>query len=286
MGIPDPSATASTEATAQPRAPRIDLLTVGAIAIVAYLISVFTHEALGHGVATLLVGGHVNRVTSVDLESSAVSHAGLRFIAAAGCLAQFILAGVLLASCRSRPPANPNTRYFGWLLAHVSLFMAAGYLMVLSFVPFGDWHVFAAGLPGELFVRIGLTALGIAVSFAALISAARTLDIFLGRDTRARGRRAVALTLTPYLVGSAANTLAGALNPVSALLILSSGAAASFGGTSFLAWTSFWVRGPRDETPETPRTPTRSTGWIAAGVAALLIYLLVLGPGIPRTSLL
>ncbi len=279
----NPSATTSIDPTT---AARVDMLTVGAIAVVAYLVSVFTHEALGHGVAALLVGAHVNHVSSVDLAASSVSPGADRFVAAAGCLAQFILGSVTLAFYRWRPPHNADARYFLWLLAHLNFFIPAGYMMALSFAPFGDWNAFVQGLPGQLLWRIGLTTVGAAISFATIVSAARGLDVFLGRDPRTRARRAVALTLAPYLVGGVVNTLAGALNPDSPLLILISAAAASFGGTAFLVWTSAFVRAPRATTPAAPLTPTHSTLWLMLGVIGLLVYFLVLGPGIPRASLL
>jgi hypothetical protein len=128
--------------------------------------------------------------------------------------------------------------------------------------------------------------LGAALSFATLFSAVEGLDPFLGRETARRKHRARTLTLTPYLVGSVVSTLAGMLNPVSPELILISAAAASFGGTAFLGWSGFWVRGPHAQTPETPLAPMRSRAWIVLGALALLVYVLVLGPGLPRTVLL
>jgi len=278
--------TSTTTTDATTTTARVDLLTVGAIAVVAYLISIITHEALGHGVAALLVGSHVNHVSSVDMDASSVGPWQDRVVAAAGCLAQFILAAVTLTWYRLRPPQGANNRYFLWLLAHLNLFIPAGYLMALSFAPFGDWNAFVQGLPAQFVWRIGLTTLGVAISFGALVSAARGLDAFLGRDKRTRGRRGVALTLAPYLVGGVVNTLAGALNPISPLLILISAAAASFGGGAFLAWTSAFIGAPRATTTAEPLTPTRSALWLTLGVVAVLIYFLALGPGLPRASLL
>jgi hypothetical protein len=286
MGISPTSSQGTAPAQAGPSVVRIDLVIVGCMAVVAYLLSVFTHEALGHGVAALLVGAHVRQVTSVALDASSVGGWGDRFVAAAGCLAQFTLGGVLLVVSRKRPPTQANARYFVWLLAHLNLFIPAGYLMALSFAHFGDWDAFVQGLPNAFLWRLGFTVLGVVLAFATLFSAVRGLEPFLGREAPLRKRRGFALTLTPYLVGSVANTRAGALNPVSPQLILISAAAASFGGSFLLAWSGFWVRGAREETPATPLTPTHATLWIVLGVVALALSFLVLGPGLPRTSLL
>jgi hypothetical protein len=64
--------------------------------------------------------------------------------------------------------------------------------------------------------------------------------------------------------------------------VLISAAAASFGGTSALAWmaqllrnqTRFPVRA--DPAPDLPR----STTWLATGMVVALLFVLVLGPGV------
>lgn len=263
-----------------------DLLTIGAMAIVAYLISAFTHEALGHGVASLIVGAPIKHVTSLDLVSdlSHVSPWAARFVDAAGCLAQFILAGVLYLVYRRTPSANGNWRFFTWLLYFINVLIPAGYMMALSFANFGDWDAFVQGLSPEFLWRAGLTVIGAAITVAAMFTGASQLNEFLGRERTQRFQRAMQLTATTYLVGSAANTLAGVLNPDGAILVLISAGAASFGGTICLFWTGFIAgrRPPRVEPPITPVVVTRQMGWLIAGAVGLVIYFAVLGPGIPR----
>ncbi|HEY7973994.1 MAG TPA: hypothetical protein VID72_01515 [Ktedonobacterales bacterium] len=263
-----------------------DLFTIGAMAIVAYLISAFTHEALGHGLASLIVNAPIKHVTSLDLVSD-LSHLtpwGARFVDAAGCAAQFIVAGVVYVIYRHTPSASGNWRYFLWLLYLINVLIPAGYLLVLSFASFGDWNDFVQGLRPELFWRVVLTIIGASITLAAIFIGARQLDEFLGQDVNERFGRAMQLVLTSYLVGSTANTLAGIFNPDGAILVLISAAAATFGGTICLFWTGF-VAGrlpPRADTPILPRVVTRQAGWLIAGAVALVIYFAVLGPGIPR----
>lgn len=266
---------------------KIDLQTVAAMAIIAYLLSAIIHEALGHGLAALLLGAKIRHVTSLDLVSNTAGLGAwsIRAIAAAGCVAQFIVAGVLYLVYRATAAtAAPDRRYFLWLFMTINLFIPAGYLMALSFAPFGDWNDFVQGLPLQVVWRLAFTLSGVAISLAALFGAVRGLAPFIGRDKQMRYRRGFALTLTPYLVGSLANTLAGVFNPDSPLLILSSAAAASFGGTIFLFWTGYvaWASPPTADTPTKPLTIARSPIWIGMGVVALIIYFFVLGPGIPR----
>lgn len=269
-------------------APRNDGWTVAAMAIVAYLLSAFTHEMLGHGLASLMVGSKILHVTSLDLvnDTTKLSAAQIRFVAAAGCVAQFVMAGILFFVYRAvRAMVAPTTRYFLWLFLYINLFIPAGYLLALSFAPFGDRNDFVQGLPQQVLWRVGLTLLGLVITFAAALAAAKELDPFLGRDKADRSARALALTLVAYLAGSAANTLAGVLNPDGAILVLTSAAAASFGGTIFLFWTgrfAVWMFDPTPATPAVPLAVTRSVPWLSAGLVALLIYFLVLGPGVPR----
>ena len=94
--------------------------------------------------------------------------------------------------------------------------------------------------------------------------------------------------MVPYLVGGAVNTLAGIFNPDSPLLVLTSAAAASFGGTICLFWAGFTAGMSTPNIPTDAPTSravnmvTRSWGWVGLGAAAVLVYFLVLGPGIPR----
>lgn len=266
---------------------RVDIVTVTAIAVVTYLVSTIAHEALGHGLAAILVGLHVQRVTSVDLEVSFVGIPAwkVRVVSAAGCVANLVLACVAIGILRATAIKAPATRFFLWLLATNNLLIPGGYLMVLTFLGIGDWNDFVQGLPNVFLWQLGLTILGVLISFIGLFWGIRNIDPFLGRDTRLRGRRGLALTLTAYLAGSAANTLAGVLNPTSPTLILISAAASSFGGTIWLLWINAFTRRVRTNTPEIALVPQRSLFWIVLGILALLFYMLVLGPGLPRTTL-
>ena len=267
-------------------ATHIDLLTIIAIAIVTYLASTIMHEALGHGLVSLVLGMHPTHVTSVDLEVSftGVTAWKIRAVAAAGCGANVVLALIAIALFLTlRAKTSAATRFFLWLLATNNLLIPGGYMMVLTFVGFGDWNDFVQGLSNGFAWRLAITMVGIVISLLGLFWGMRSIDPFLGR--KVRGKRALTLTLTAYLAGSIANTLAGILNPTSAILIITSAAASSFGGTIWLLWINAGVSKPRATTPQDALTPKRSLLWLVLGMLALLIYFLVLGPGLPRTTL-
>ena len=262
--------------------PANDLLTVIGIALIVGLIAVFVHEALGHGLAVVLTGHQLTRVTSVDAEfdDGAIAPRALRFIAAAGAFANVVVG--FLAWGALRAVRGAQGRYFLWLLGFSNFLVAGGYLLALSFTSFGDVHDFMAGLPLKPLWQIVSTAIGVVVSLVALRLAMRRLDPFLGWGLAARKRRAIMLALPPYFAIGVSAIVAGALNPTSPELILISAAAASFGGNAFLVWLPMWVHEESATTPREPLIVGRSWPWIAAGVVALLLRVVVLGPGLPR----
>ena len=186
-----------------PPAPRVAPIawpTVAAIAAVVGLTSTIAHEGLGHGLAVLLTGHHLDRVTSVDAEfpEGGIGPGALRLIAAAGVLANGIVG--LLALAAQRSARGGTARYALWLLGVVNLFVVGGYLLALSFADFGDVSVFVAALPQRPLWQLASTVLGVAISWATLRFAMRTLDPFLGLGRAERRTRAALLAGVPYLV--------------------------------------------------------------------------------------
>jgi len=284
MGIVLPEA--QKQAT-QEKAAHIDLLTVAAIAVVTALLDSITHEGLGHGLTALLLGLHPRYISTVALD---VSYAGFpawkgRVVDAAGCGSQILMALLILGLMRWTPKTNATTRYFLWLFSTTNLIIAGGYLLVPTFLGFGDWESFVHDLPSPLAWKIGLELFGLCISLLGLYLGARNLDPFVGRATigaETRFRRYQKLVYTPYLVIGTVATLASIFNPAGALLILVSGVAASFGGNGFMLGMLFFARKSFSTTPETVITPTRNWLWLWLGLLALFIEFFVLGPGLPR----
>jgi hypothetical protein len=89
------------------------------------------------------------------------------------------------------------------------------------------------------------------------------------------------MTLPAYLAGGTLSCIAGLLNPVGMILVAISAAAASFGGTSGLAWMPQLLHGERAAAAsEQQRLVQRSWGWIVVGAVAAAVFVLVLGPGV------
>jgi hypothetical protein len=260
----------------------IDSLTVAAIAIVSYLLASVVHEGLGHGLTAVVLGvrGLKLSTAALHLNDDSVSPAASRAISIAGPLVGLLVGFVVAlyhANTRSR---NAEFRYCLWLTGYVCLFANGGYLMALSFVPFGDIHGFVKGLGFPLAWRLGLTALGAAISVLTVFVAGRTLDEFLG--TSCRRNRAARLVVTSYFAGSIPLILSTLLGENGSYLAFVSAIPATLGGTILLLYTILAVGGARPSTTPVPLTPQRRLSWCGAGVLAILIYGLVLGPGVPR----
>lgn len=265
-----------------PGASRLHLPTIAAIGVLAYLSANVAHELVGHGGACLLVGGRPLAFSSAWLESdtSGVAPWGVRFEAASGTLANFALGLFMLALMPAAKRRSPHLLAFVWLSLAANLLPAAGYMMVSPLAGFGDWAAFVRGLGSPLPWKLGLTLAGVALSFAALFAVVRQVEPFLGRDPSSRRPRARRLCWVPYLAaGALVFPLSAALNPHGPVYVLTT-LAAHLGGSAWLAWAPEWVRGPRPDTPEPPLGVAAHRGWIAAGLAAALFCILVLGPGV------
>jgi len=238
---------------------RRDILTIIAIAIVAYALANVIHEGLGHGGACLLVGGRPIELSSLHFRCEADS----KFVSAAGCIANVIAAGIALLFFRRRPS------FFLWLFTTINLLMATGYLLFSGVMRVGDWVNVCRDLPPGVW-RPALAIIGAGLYFLVARFAARLLAPLAGRDGARR------MTLIPYFTGGILYCVSGLFNPVGPILIAISAAAASFGGTSGLIWLVEFNRDPQGE----GIAIERSYGWIVAGVVTAAVFIGVLGPAI------
>ena len=118
----------------------IDILTILAIGIISFIIKNVIHEALGHGGTCLLVGGRPLVLSSAhfDCDTSSVSDAGIRFIAAAGTLVNFIAAYFFWLAFHSMRVKSASLRYFFWFAMSGNYFVAAGYPLFSGVIGVGD----------------------------------------------------------------------------------------------------------------------------------------------------
>jgi hypothetical protein len=263
-------------ATPENSASARDLPTIIAISIVAFAIADVLHEGVGHGSACLLTGGHARVLTSVYFDCDRSN----RLIAAGGTLSNFVFGFICWIALRAANPARRHSRFFLWLLMTVNLLQASGYFLFSGVANFGDWADVIQNLKPAALWRVGLTLLG-AVSYALLVwLALLELRRFLGESDYRRGA-AKDLTIIPYITGGVLYTVAGMFNPVGMILVGLSAAAASFGGTSGMAWMTQYLQTkliPR--IPGHPLSLPRSRGWITAALITAAIFVGILGHGV------
>ena len=115
---------------------------------------------------------------------------------------------------------------------------------------------------------------------AAATSGVVKLRPLIGTDLPQRRQRAVRLTVFPYLAGGTLSCIAGLFNPVGMLLVAISAAAASFGGTSGLAWMAQWLNGGSIPSGTTARQADIARSWvrIAASGTLAVVFIFALGP--------
>jgi hypothetical protein len=281
MGTVNPPVTQGPAVTLpEPTRGCIDLPTLIAIAIVAYVVSNVLHEAVGHGGACLLEGCQVIVISSVHAECSCDS----RLVAAGGTLVNLV-AGVLgfpaLRLMESRSWSWPS-RYFVWLLMTVNLLQGAGYFLFSGAGNIGDWAAFIEGFTPTWAYRAGLFVLGTVLYTLFIGLSLKELARLLGPASEERVRRAVVLTVVPYVAGGLLSCVASLFNPVGMVLIAISAAAATFGGTSGLAWMAQLMKViPFPGAPPMRiQAIPRSWSWIAVAFVLVVIFLGVIGPGV------
>ena len=264
-----------------PEPARHDPLTIVAIALLAYVIGDVLHEAVGHGGTCLVVGGRPLVLSTVHFECDYHGVWGERFIAAGGTIVNLCAGALAFLACRRAASASGAVGWFVWLLMAVNLLSGTGYFLFSGVGGIGDWADFVRGLGPVWVTRLGLTVLGGVTYWLVVLRALRALDPFLSGDGKERVRSATRMTVPAYLAGGILSCIAGLLNPVGMILVAISAAAASFGGTSGLAWMPQLLHGERAAVASGKQLLVqRSWGWIVGGAVAAAVFVLVLGPGV------
>lgn len=265
-------------------ATRPHLPTVAAIGVLAFLLANVAHELVGHGGAGLLVGARPLAFSSAwyASDSEGVSIWGRRFQEAGGTLMNVLVGGLAWLAWPHVRRRSAHLAYFTWLSLAANLLPAGGYLMVSPLAGFGDWRAFVTGLEPQLAWRLGLTALGVVLSCAALALVVRAAGPLVGGGSESQRRaRLRPLAWVPYLfAGALVFPLSAAFNPYGPRFVLTT-LAAHLGGSAWLIWAPEWLRAA----PDAPALAlARHNGWLLAGALGTLFLVAVLGPGVRLTS--
>jgi hypothetical protein len=266
---------------------RNDLVTIAAVAAITYSLGSVVHEGLGHGGACLIVGGIPRELSSMDFdcELHGLGAVAEKTVAAGGTIANLIFGLGALALYRRIPgTSSPLWRFAVWLFAAVNLMTGTGYFLFSGVGGIGDWAVVIDGLEPPWFWRGALALSGAGLYFVTTIYLFNALGPLIGATRPERYRRALGLATVSYIAGGVLSLIAGFLNPAGLGLVAISGAAASLGGTSGLAWGPQMLRGTPTAAVDPPATDpqviVRNWSVIAIAGAASVVFILILGHGV------
>jgi hypothetical protein len=259
-----------------------DRFTLAALGVLAFAVADVGHEGLGHGLATLAVGGKAVFLSTCYFTSDGIYS---KWIPAAGGLANLCLGAGSLIALRYFPPRNARLRYFLVLVAAFNLFFAFGYPAYSGVARFGDWAAVISGLQPQWLWRVLLVVISVAGYYASMVLLARAITPFAATAGTSHVKvvdknRLRRITLIPYISALVLAVLAGALNPGGWRTMLTAGlpaAAASFGFTQ-LDHLIAPVSGVPSQEFILPLK--RSPLWIAAASVVLIVFVGLLGPGI------
>jgi len=253
-----------------------DGLTLIAVGVLAFIVADVTHEGLGHGIATLAVGGKAVILTSSYFGSSgSVS----RWIPAAGGLANIVAGFLAWLALRLWKGMGAQARYFFALLIAFNWLFAAAYPAYSGVAGFGDWAAVIAGLsPGWLW-RMLLVVISVTCYYLSLRVIAAEMSPFGTPGTPQALERLRRTTLIPYLAALAVAGLAGAFNPRGWVNIFTAALPAA-AGTFGVTQIDHFLAGEKDSSTTGAGAIRRSIGWIGAAAIVSVFFVGVLGPGI------
>jgi hypothetical protein len=250
--------------------PSSFVATVAGIALAAYVACDLIHEVLGHGTASFLTPGvRALSLSSVALQSSGPS----RFVSAAGSIAN-VLAGVVALLLARRRRGFDAMRYFLILLGALDLLNGTGYLLFSAILEIGDWAAVVRGLEPAWAWRVGLGVVGAATYAGSMLVIAK--EFARAGVAPAEMRR---LLFPAYVAGGLLLVAAAAMNPIDPMLILTSGASAGFGAMAGLLAVP--ALAARRGAYAGGATLPRSAPWMIAGAVTGLLFIFVVGQGIP-----
>jgi hypothetical protein len=258
-----------------------DRLTVIAIAVIAYAWVNITHEIIGHYGTAALLGNKCLVISSTYIPRAIEPLAWKdNVIIAAGSTANWAVGLVCFGILRAWRMAPPSLRYFLWLSVCVNLFLASTYVTVAPIIKFGDSYILIHDLQDQLFWRVALVLAGAAACWLSFRLCRAELGRLIGFGGCATRRVAWELVVPAYVAGGVVTVTSGLFSQLDFKVAQLEAAGGTFGLTAWLLLLPLSI----PEAPATTEHPfvlPRSIGWIVAGALIGLIFIFVLGPGIP-----
>ncbi len=251
-----------------------DVVSICAISMLAFMISDFLHEGVGHALTALLTGTQTGVLSSVAWSSAVDS----RLVAAGGTVVNLLAGCLFWVALGSRKHATMQTRLFLLLSCAFNLFTGTGYFFFSGVTNFGDWAAVIADVQPHWLWQTLLVVGGIVTYYGAILIVGNGMVRYLGvpLTDHQRFRR---LTLVPYFSAVAISAAAGLLNPIGIQLLWQSALPATAGANSGLLWMRYYIRAVPPAQQDLGIIK-RSYGWIGTAVACGLLFIFVLGRGI------
>ena len=267
---------------------------LAALGMLAYIASVMTHEALGHGGYCLAAGGH-NTMLTGWWETCRFPGAPPLSIKAAGPGAQFGAGLVAWMMLHLVSPKASRFRFLLWLYMVFSLFISSGYVAFSGVTGLGDAAEMIARLNPAVAWRGGLFLLGGVFYFLSMRATAFELKRWAGFDDRSG--RLFRLVWIPYVAAGLLACLTGVVTETMGATGLAMAAPAmsrAMGRGSALALAAlssfgagsgfFGLPHMQGESVSRGVSPAVHLQWSAAwgfiAALAIIAFLTLIGPGL------
>lgn len=258
----------------------VDLVTVMAIAVIAYAGVNICHEVLGHCTMALLVGTKCRVISSTYIPlATELPTWKYNLLVPAGIMANWIAAFACFVVLRTWKTARPAVRYFLWILMAVNLFLSSTYMAVAPIIKFGDSYILIQSLPNQFFWRTAVALTGAVILFFSFLLIGRELSRLVGSGVTAARSTAWKLVAPAYLTGGFITVASALFSQLDAKWAQLEAAGGTFGLTIWLLLLPLRLPSPASSTTR-PFVLDRSWAWIAAGIVTALLFIGVLGRGI------
>ncbi|HEV2765917.1 MAG TPA: hypothetical protein VGV38_23230 [Pyrinomonadaceae bacterium] len=255
-----------------------DFLTVTAIGVIAYAGVNVCHELIGHCGMVALMGTRCTQFSSTDIRlADTLPLWKYHVVVVAGSAANWALAFVCLALLRACAKARPALRYLLFLSACVNLFLPGTYMLAAPVIRYGDSYILISTLPNQLLWRSVVVSAAAVICWLSFRLCRAEFVRLVGRSTRAD---AWALVAPAYVAGGVVTVASALFSELPARWAQLQAAGGTFGLTVWLLLLPLGLPRAPTHAGETFTVP-RSAGLIAAGALTALVFVGLLGPGVP-----
>jgi hypothetical protein len=260
------------------RKPKVDPLTVIAIAAIAMSLNVAFHESV-HALTCLAVGGRLQDLSALYASCDSPTVTQSKIVSGSAPVLN-ILAGtclwVLLRHSRKRAS---ETQFFIWLLMLMNWFYGSCYFVFSGLANIGDWAAVIEGWEPSWAWRAVLVMVGTPLFAFFVWLGFQELGKMIGGEAEEQVGRAKKLGALSYVTSGAVVLTAGFFCPDGLLsLPVTAGLTAALGALSPLVWMTRWFGTERIVKPaKEPLEIRRRWGWTAGAVMVVFLYAFVLG---------